>query len=79
MVQASQFAGGTGEYGNPYQIATPEQLISLSSDPNLLDNCFILANDINLGGRVFRKSVIGPFGGVFDGNGFCIRGLTVAE
>jgi hypothetical protein len=63
--QAVEFAGGTGDPNNPYQIATAEQLIAIGSDPNLLDKCFILINDINLdpnlsGGRVFDKPVIAP-------------------
>ena len=35
---AYDFAGGTGEPNDPYQIATAEQLCSIGSDPNLLDN-----------------------------------------
>ena len=31
VAQGSQFAGGTGEYDDPYQIATPKQLLSLAS------------------------------------------------
>lgn len=30
-VQAAEFAGGTGEYGDPYQIATAEQLLSIGT------------------------------------------------
>jgi len=60
-----EFAGGTGEPNDPYQIATAEQLISIGSDPNLLDKHFILINDIDLdpnlpGGQVFDKAVIAP-------------------
>ena len=62
---AAEFAGGTGEPNDPYQIATAEQLISIGSDPNLLDKHFILVNDIDLdpnlpGGRVFDRAVIAP-------------------
>ena len=31
--QAQPFAGGTGEVGSPYQIATAEQLAAIGSDP----------------------------------------------
>lgn len=60
-----QFAGGTGETNDPYQIATAEQLISIGSDPNLLDKHFVLIADIDLdpnlpGGRVFTQAVIAP-------------------
>ena len=63
--QPYHFAGGTGEPNDPYQIATAEQLISIGSDPNLLDKHFILLNDIDLdpnlpGGRVFTQAVIAP-------------------
>ena len=60
---AADFAGGTGEPNDPYQIATAEQLISIGSDPNLLDKHFVLINDIDLdpnlpGGQVFPRAVI---------------------
>ncbi|MBP7052017.1 MAG: hypothetical protein KBE65_13465 [Phycisphaerae bacterium] len=60
-----EFAGGTGEPNDPYQIATAEQLISIGSDPNLLDKCFLLVSDIDLdpnlpGGQVFSRSLIAP-------------------
>jgi hypothetical protein len=63
--QACNFAGGTGEPNDPYRIATAEQLISIGSDPNLLDKHFVLVNDIDLdpnlpGGRVFTQAVIAP-------------------
>jgi hypothetical protein len=62
---AGPFAGGTGELGDPYQIATAEQLISIGSDPNLLSKCFVLTNDIDLdpnlpGGQIFTRAVIAP-------------------
>ncbi len=63
--QAYEFAGGTGEANDPYQIATAAQLISIGSDPNLLDKHFVLLNDIDLdpnlpGGQVFTRAVIAP-------------------
>ncbi len=85
------FAGGTGEPNDPYQIATPEQLISIGSNPNLLDKHFVLLDDIDLdpnlpGGRAFTKPVIAPsdsawfvvgvpFSGTFDGRGHSLRNL----
>jgi hypothetical protein len=62
---AAEFAGGTGEPNDPYQIATAEQLISIGDNPNLLDKHFVLVNDIDLdpnlpGGHVFTKAVIAP-------------------
>ena len=60
---AAEFAGGTGEPNDPYQIATAEQFISIGSDPNFLNRHFVLVADIDLdpnlpGGRVFMQAVI---------------------
>ncbi len=57
--RAAEFAGGTGEPDDPYQIATAGQLLSLGADPNLRTKHFILVADIDLdpdlpGGRVFQ-------------------------
>jgi hypothetical protein len=86
------FAGGTGEPNDPYQIATAEQLVSIGSDPNLLDKHFVLLNDIDLdpnlpGGRIFTHAVIAPdasplimtvpFTGRFDGRGRRIRNMII--
>ena len=62
---AVDFAGGTGDPNDPYQIATTEQLTSIGSDPNLLNKHFVLVNDIDLdpnlpGGQVFTHAVIAP-------------------
>jgi hypothetical protein len=62
--QAVEFAGGTGEPNDPYQIATAGQLIAMGSDPNLMDKDFVLMADIDLdpnvpGGQVFDQAVIG--------------------
>ena len=60
---AVEFAGGTGEPNDPYQIATAEQLTAIGSDPNLMDRNFVLVADIDLdpnlpGGRVFTDALI---------------------
>ena len=46
--RAAEFAGGTGEPDDPYQIATAGQLLSLGTDPNLQGKHFILVADIDL-------------------------------
>ncbi len=56
---AVEFAGGTGEPNDPYQIATAEQLIAISSDRMLFDRHFVLVADIDLdpclpGRKVFQ-------------------------
>jgi hypothetical protein len=63
VASAVEFAGGTGESDDPYQIATAEQLIAIGADPNLYDRHFVLVADIDLapgqpGGQVFTGSVI---------------------
>lgn len=89
---AVDFAGGTGEPNDPYQIATAEQLTAIGSDPNLMDRNFVLVADIDLdpnlpGGRVFTDAVIAQDdsdgvgshgGGSFDGvlDG---RGYTISN
>jgi hypothetical protein len=75
---AAEFAGGTGEPNDPYQIASAEDLMLLGESPEDYDKHFILTADIDLnpnlpGRKVFDKTVIGaawetPFAGVFDGN-----------
>jgi hypothetical protein len=62
-ILAADFAAGTGEPNNPFQIATPEQLLAMGSDPNLLDKNFVLVADIDLdpnlpGGRIFTDALI---------------------
>jgi hypothetical protein len=88
-LRAYTFAGGTGEPHNPYQIATAEQLVSISSDRTLLAKHFVLLEDVDLdpslpGGKVFSQAVIGnvlgfawEFSGTFDGKGHVIRNLAV--
>jgi hypothetical protein len=59
------FTGGSGARIDPYLIATAEDLMSIGSDPNLLQSHFRLVNDIDLdpnlpGGKVFDRAVIAP-------------------
>jgi hypothetical protein len=56
---------GDGSPDNPYQISEPNHLMAIGSDPNLLDKCFVLTNDIDLdpnlpGNTVFKSAVIAP-------------------
>jgi hypothetical protein len=66
QLSAVEFAGGTGEPNDPYQIATAEQLIVIGNDWNLLDKHFVIVDDIDLdpnlpGGQVFTQAVIAPY------------------
>ncbi len=60
-----EFAGGTGEPNDPYQIATAEQLAGIGENRELLTQHYVLINDIDLdpnlpGGKVFSQSLIAP-------------------
>ena len=76
---AIDFAGGTGDPNNPYQIATAEQLISIGSDPNLQDRHFVLVADIdmdpNLLGDEMLTSGLVLSTGSLDGGGHWILNL----
>ena len=81
-IPAYGFAGGTGAPNNPYQIATPADLVAMSLDSSLLDRHFVLVNDIDLdpnlpGGRVFDNALIAPDGdpNVNVGNGLPFDGV----
>ncbi len=82
---ATAFAGGTGDYNDPYRIATAGQLAYLAESVNggesYRDRFFALENDIDLGGKYW--SPIGveaarSFRGVFNGWGFTVSNFTVS-
>ena len=65
MPAQAQYSGGTGEPNDPYQIATPADLILLGESPGDYDKHFILTADIDLdpnlsGRKVFDRAVIAP-------------------
>jgi len=80
---------GDGSPEHPYEISTPEHLMSIGSDSNLLDNHFVLIDDIILpepqttGPNTFNCPVIGdsdnPFTGTFNGQSHSIAGLYWEE
>lgn len=72
-----EFAGGTGEPNDPYQIGTVEQLLSIGTDVELLDRHYVLIDSIDLSGLLFEGPVIRLFRGRFDGNGYTIRNLRM--
>jgi len=86
---AGTYSGGTGDPNDPYQIATAQDLIDLGNEPNDYDKHFIMTADIDLSGRTFERAVIAwntsndryfhgtKFAGAFDGNGYCIRNLSI--
>ncbi|MHC4987424.1 MAG: GLUG motif-containing protein [Planctomycetota bacterium] len=81
---------GDGSSGNPYQISTAEQLESIGSNAALLDDYFILVNDIDMSAYTFSNSPIAPdtdqdniytdenrFSGSLDGQGYRVSNLTI--
>jgi hypothetical protein len=83
---------GDGSAADPYQIFTPEELMSIGSNPALLDKHFILTNDIifdpdNNPAHVFTESLITPissysgpfFSGTLNGNGHQIVNLHISS
>ena len=80
---------GSGSPENPYQISTPEHLMSIGSDSVLLTKHYVLTSDIvfdpeNNPAHVFEDALIagdyfiGPyFTGHFDGNGYRIENLKI--
>jgi hypothetical protein len=60
---SAEFAGGTGEPNDPYQIATAEQFISIGLDGGYQNKHYILIEDIDLDpnlpdGRIFTNALI---------------------
>lgn len=89
-IPAIAYSGGTGTQINPYQIATSNDLVQLSSNTSDYDKHFIMTNDIDMGNTgTFTGAVIAqanivdwnlevvPFTGYFNGNGFIINNLSI--
>ena len=82
-ISDSIFAGGSGTEGDPYLIATEEQLrdfaASLTSKIDYTGKYVALANDISVSSAAWTP--IGGsqylFNGTFDGRGYTINGLTL--
>jgi len=71
------FAGGSGTVGDPYLIATVDQLNSIAHNSRLLDKHFKVVNDLDLSGLTYHMIAPDPyvFNGVFDGNSHTISGI----
>jgi len=64
---------GDGSETNPYQISTPEQLMSIGADEVLLKKHYILNNEIvfdpdNNPEHVFEDALIAPPSDIFEGH-----------
>ena len=85
---ATDFDGGDGSSGSPYEIATAEQLAYLAQQVNggesYQGQYFKLTANIDLGGKEWTPigkykhlSIDNPFKGVFDGNSKTISNLSI--
>ena len=84
-----KYSGGEGTSDDPFQIATPCDLLALAVDENDYNKCFILTADVNFQKQVFTTAIIAPdtgdmpffvgtaFTGTFDGNGHKITNFTI--
>ena len=90
LVAAAEFAGGSGTAGDPYLIATAEQLKLLADkvngDQKYEGKYFMLTADIDLQGdewtpignpTTYADGRRKYFSGTFDGNGHKITGLNI--
>lgn len=76
--QAGTYSGGSGTEDDPYQIATAEDLVELSQDPNNWDKNFLLTADIDMTGQTMTpigSDEDSAFRGEFDGDGHSISNL----
>jgi hypothetical protein len=81
--------GGSGTLDDPYKIATKTDLLTMASCTGDYDKCFLLTNNIDLGGQIFTTAIISPgnspdgyykgtpFTGVFDGSDHKITNFTI--
>jgi hypothetical protein len=84
-----RYSGGNGAADNPYQIGTSQDIIAIGDHLDDWGKCFKLMADIDLDGFIFSKALIAPnhislpdtigkpFTGIFDGNGYKIKNLTI--
>ncbi len=82
----SNFSGGSGTLQNPFLLETAADLTDLQSDANcwFAPYAYKLAGDIDMSAEPTWTHGIGtnpsqPFYGWFDGDGYTIRGLTIAS
>ncbi len=73
----AQFAGGTGEPNDPYQIATVAQLLSIGSAPELPSKHYVLTRSVNLSGTTYASAPLALFSGTLDGKGHTISNLRI--
>ena len=80
---AVDYAGGSGTRNDPYLIGTADQLVRFRDQVNAGESnlCASLVDNIDLGGREWEPIGVSSSGykGIFDGNGYAIRNLTISR
>jgi hypothetical protein len=87
---AAGYTGGNGSVEDPFQIASVDDFLAMTTAPEDWASSFILTADIDLAGQPFSNSPIAPdisntqygfqgtsFTGVYDGNSHIISNLTI--
>jgi hypothetical protein len=71
---------GSGTENDPYQIWTAEEFASLSWYTDVLDKHLLLKKDLDVNDVVlYPIGDLGPFSGVFDGDGHHISGIDIQQ
>lgn len=73
----AEFAGGSGEPDDPYQIATVEQLLAINSSEELLASHYVLVGSPDMSGLILTEAPISTFAGTIDGDGYTVRNLRI--
>jgi The GLUG motif len=71
---------GSGTEEDPYVVVTADQFVQIGNSAALWNRCFVLGADLDMTGIAVDPIGVGPgmdFTGVFDGDGYMIRNLTM--
>lgn len=87
---AWSYSGGVGTPQDPYQIATPEDLVQLGNTFDEYGLCYVLTQDLDLSNYHFSQAVVAraiwpaqyqverdAFTGSFDGQGHVVRNMSI--
>ena len=78
-VGSAPYSGGSGSVDDPYQVCSPDQLVTLAGRPGDFAASFILLHDLDFQGVSFEGigTAGAPFRGVIDGNGHTLANLDI--
>ena len=89
VIEPVLYSGGSGTEADPYQIATKQDLLDLSTNTGDYDKYFIMTSDIDLAGDVYTSAIIAAdkstsdgfqgveFSGIFNGNNHVISNMKI--